>query len=47
MDVVFCYVVSEVGRFDVFFMEFINLESYCYLDGKDSVCGCLIFMEDE
>lgn len=47
IDVVFCYVVKEVGVLDVFFIEFINLDSYCYFEGKDSVCGCFVFIEDE
>lgn len=37
IDVVFCYVVKYVVVLDVFFIEFINLDSFCYLDGKDSV----------
>lgn len=47
INIVFWYVVSEVVRLDVFFIEFINIESYCYFEGIYSVCGCLIFSDDE
>lgn len=46
-DVVFRHVVSEAGRPDVFFTEFVNTESYCHPEGNNSVRGRLAFTEDE
>jgi tRNA-dihydrouridine synthase len=46
-DVVFRHVVSEAGRPDVFFTEFVNTESYCHPEGNKSVRGRLAFTEDE
>ncbi|WP_026691197.1 tRNA dihydrouridine synthase [Alteribacter aurantiacus] len=46
-DVVFRHVVSKAGRPDVFFTEFTNSDSYCHIEGRDSVRGRLLFTEDE
>lgn len=46
-DVVFRHVVQKAGAPDVFFTEFTNSDSYCHPDGKESVQGRLVFIEDE
>src|SRR5690625_1868786 len=46
-DTVFRHVISEAARPYVFFTEFTNTESYCHLEGKDSVCGRLTYTQDE
>lgn len=46
-DVVFRHVVKKAGAPDVFFTEFTNSDSYCHPDGKESVQGRLVFVEDE
>jgi len=46
-DVVFRHVVKAAGAPDVFFTEFTNSDSFCHPDGIESVCGRLVFTEDE
>lgn len=46
-DVVFRHVVTQAGRPDVYFTEFVSTDGYCSEKGRHSTRGRLAFTEDE